>query len=268
MKIGVCSDLHLEHGRVNPLFEEIVNTECDVIVLAGDISSYKDVRNDILDIHTASGNRPIVMVAGNHEFYGTSRKTFEPILKELSTLYPSIHILCEDTCMIDDVLFIGSTGWWDGSNGTVNMTCKHGLNDFRLIYDLMDKENEDGIVWGKKSKRFFEESLYQSHMNGIEKVVCISHHMPSKQCIAPQFYGSPINTCFANDWDGMIENYQPDLWISGHTHSSYDFKIGKTRMICNPQGYPSINQRMVNGQLEETWMIENPKFNPSLVIEI
>ena len=32
------------------------------------------------------------------------------------------------------------------------------------------------------------------------------------------------------------------LWIHGHIHESFDYKIGKTRVVCNPRGYASIEE--------------------------
>jgi hypothetical protein len=47
-----------------------------------------------------------------------------------------------------------------------------------------------------------------------------------------------------------------DLWVHGHTHSSFDYKLGKTRIICNPRGYPGTFGDMGND------------FNPNLIVEI
>ncbi len=30
---------------------------------------------------------------------------------------------------------------------------------------------------------------------------------------------------------------QPQLWVHGHTHASLDYRIGATRVVCNPFGY-------------------------------
>ena len=43
------------------------------------------------------------------------------------------------------------------------------------------------------------------------------------------------------------------LVLHGHLHRQSDYRLGDTRVVCNPRGYP--NQR-------------NPSFVPDLVIEI
>jgi Icc-related predicted phosphoesterase len=50
----------------------------------------------------------------------------------------------------------------------------------------------------------------------------------------------------------MILALNPRLWIHGHTHTSFDYMIGDTRVVANPHGYPG----------------ENEEFNPSVIVEI
>ena len=40
----------------------------------------------------------------------------------------------------------------------------------------------------------------------------------------------------ANRLESIIEEYQPKLWIHGHTHVPCDYKIFATRVVCNPRG--------------------------------
>ncbi|MDD7984338.1 metallophosphoesterase family protein [Lentisphaera marina] len=61
MKIQISSDLHLK-----PCSFEIPDTDADAIVLAGDI--HKSTR--AIDWIRKQTERPVIYVAGNHEFYG------------------------------------------------------------------------------------------------------------------------------------------------------------------------------------------------------
>jgi Icc-related predicted phosphoesterase len=45
-----------------------------------------------------------------------------------------------------------------------------------------------------------------------------------------------------NDYRLIRLEHQPRLWIHGHTHESFDYEIGKTRVVCNPRGYASIEE--------------------------
>ena len=55
-------------------------------------------------------------------------------------------------------------------------------------------------------------------------------------------------------WDesGIYKRY--NIWIHGHTHMSNDFKLHKTRIICNPRGY-------VGHEL-------NPDFDPGFRVKV
>lgn len=68
------------------------------------------------------------------------------------------------------------------------------------------------------------------------------------------FAGDPLNPYFASNLEDLIEAHQPALWLHGHTHGSCDYRIGGTRVVCNPRGYHPHAL--------------NPKFDPGLVIEL
>jgi hypothetical protein len=53
--------------------------------------------------------------------------------------------------------------------------------------------------------------------------------------------------------DSFISAFQPDLWIHGHVHDSFDYQIGRTRIVCNPRGYEAH---------------ANPNFLPALLCRV
>lgn len=284
MRLQIISDLHMEFGRIDSLYEKMCECKSDVLVLAGDISSSNEIFETLNTIQHDCG-KPIIFVIGNHEYYGRSRKNLDIEMMTMKDVNPNIHILIEDSVQIGDVCFIGSTGWWDGSGGHIGMTVKHGLNDFRYIYDLMDEGNLDGIVWGRKSKTFLSNKLFKMRAEEKKTKLCvITHHFPHHRSINPRYAGSPLNACFYNAWEWMFERYHPELWIHGHTHDSFDYIVeDKSRVVCNPQGYPSqhsipvgdIEKYYKNNGMELTeadiqiyTKTENEKYDPCKVVEI
>lgn len=81
----------------------------------------------------------------------------------------------------------------------------------------------------------------------------VTHHLPSKQSIKPCFEGDPLNRFFLCDVDDLIERGGPALWVHGHTHSSIDARVGGTRIVCNPLGYPNW---YVNSDFDEKLIVE------------
>ncbi len=55
------------------------------------------------------------------------------------------------------------------------------------------------------------------------------------------------------------------LWIHGHVHHSFDYQVGRCRVVANPAGYV-MNRRFI-WRMEEA-VLENAQFNPSLVVEV
>ena len=66
----------------------------------------------------------------------------------------------------------------------------------------------------------------------------ISHHAPIKNPNT-KYGDSKLQAAFNSlDMVEIIEKYQPNLWIYGHTHECDDQIIGETRIISNQLGYP------------------------------
>ena len=87
------------------------------------------------------------------------------------------------------------------------------------------------------------------------KTVVVTHHAPSLKSIHSDYKSNEWNPCFVSDLEKLMDGV--GFWVHGHTHSSFDYQIGKTRVVCNPRGYPND----LDG-----W--ENKEFNPSNVIFI
>jgi len=226
MKIGILSDLHVEFETYDEEFPE-----CDVLVLAGDIHDASDyLSKNTINRKISSFNGNIVQIGGNHEGYGG---TIEDLSSETSMV---VH---------NGVRFIYSTGWsypteyaWRGMNDGMYI----GGNNIDLIHEYSNKN--------------WLEIEYLLNMEHDGKTVVVTHYLPTPQSIHTMYTNSNINSGFMIDKTDLIEKYQPDLWIHGHTHSSFDYMIGDTRIVCNPRGY------------SRSGVCENSDFNPKLVVEI
>ena len=88
------------------------------------------------------------------------------------------------------------------------------------------------------------------------KVVIVGHHAPSKSSTKPQYQGDFIvNGAYSSDLSDLIlDNPCIKLWTHGHTHSSFDYMLGSTRIVCNPRGYYNYE--------------ENDEFDSGKVVEI
>ena len=266
MKIRVCSDLHLEcceHGHGVPDLGS-----GDVLILGGDIlcarhfkknGTLKKVYNDFLKKCVKNFDE-VLYLNGNHEAYGYNYEGTWNVLEE--NLPEGIHLMENSVVKIQDWNFIGFTLWTDfrNENALEMMEAAQCMNDYKVIrigsnYRKMNPD--DTLGFHKKSKQFLLDTL---PMFENQKVWVLSHHAPSYQSVHPKYRSAGIaNGAYASDFDDLIlDNPQIKCWSHGHTHESFDYRIGDCRVICNPRGY-------YNGYNNADL---NLNFNPNFEVEI
>jgi len=229
MNIGILSDLHVEFEEYSEPFPE-----CDVLVLAGDLhDAQPSEHRRLLNNKINNFNNPIIRIKGNHEFYNTIEST--------------INYNPMDDCfikVIDNIVFICAIGWSNPSDLSWNNTNDKYINGITL------KRIRE---WSKLHWKFIEDSL---ELYRRQDTVVVTHYLPSERSVAPRFIGNFLNPSFVSAHDELIKEYKPLLWIHGHTHDSFDYNIGETRVVCNPRGYAK------NGRNE------NDQFQPYKVVNV
>jgi predicted phosphodiesterase len=251
MKLHILSDLHLGFGDL-----EAPDTDADVVILAGDIGRPKDA------VKWAYGLRkPVVYVAGNHEFYGS---TVEQTLAELRDLTQgtNVHFLDDDELVLDGVRFLGCTLWTDmglfGNGADRELAVRAAwqtMRDFQRIRVAGGRHfaPDDMVLRSRNHLAWLERRL--ADPSPLPTVV-VTHHAPSRRSIHPQFKGAMINACYINDLERLFGAGRVRLWIHGHTHNSFDYVVQGTRVVCNPRGYQIAGVE------------QNRQFDPALVVEV
>jgi len=87
-----------------------------------------------------------------------------------------------------------------------------------------------------------------------QKLVIVTHHAPSMLSVPEHYKEEILSAAYASHLDEFVANSGAKLWIHGHTHTPFDYKIGDTRVICNPRGYCPYEP--------------NEEFIPDLVVEV
>jgi predicted phosphodiesterase len=253
MKLHVLSDLHLS---VAPL--EAPETDADVVILAGDIARPREA------IEWAGGfAKPVLYVPGNHEFYGGSIPGTIRQLREHARA-SNVHVLDDDAVTIGGVRFLGTTLWSDfrlfGAGEARDVAIEAAL---RFVRDFTRIRIDDRSATAFTPAE--SAALFARHARWLESrlvepfdgpTVVITHHAPSRQSTHSRFADSPLNVCFVSDAEELVGTSGAALWIHGHTHDSFDYVVGATRVVCNPRGYAK------NG------VNENVHFDPRLVLEV
>ena len=131
-------------------------TNADVIVAAGDIG----IGTDAVRWLTAA-EKPVVYVAGNHEFY-----THE-MLKTVSSLSAKtkdtkIRFLHNESTVIDGVRFLGCTLWTDFDHGNQELMAHaaKGMNDYAQIrYGSVPLSPSQILHTHLRSKKWLAEQI-------------------------------------------------------------------------------------------------------------
>jgi Icc-related predicted phosphoesterase len=241
MRLWVFSDLHLAFADVaTPL--EI--PAADVCVVAGDIHVKGPERSITWLAEHVCPYMPVVFVAGNHEYYHAGYTESLARGREVAAGIENLHVLENGEVKIDDVLFSGATLWTDfelmGHRPFVVHYCELMTNDYHEIA-LMRKPRRvrlrvpHTVNFHRESRKFLEGFL-DRHRGSC--TVVVTHHAPSRYSIAPRFENDISSAAFASDLAALIIERGPAVWVHGHLHDRFDYKLGKTRVLCNPKGNP------------------------------
>ncbi len=245
MKLHVLSDLHTEFGAFS-----LPEVGADVLILAGDVG----VGNRGLAF-AAQAARPVVYVPGNHEFY---RQDLSLLAELRRAAPPKVHLLEDEEVRIGGVRFLGTMLWTDFAlfgaeeRELAMLRAAMMMNDFRLIADHGAAFTPAAAYRRHRASRAWLEARLAEPFGG--PTVVVTHHAPSAHSVPGRYAGDLLSAAYASDLEALITRHRPALWIHGHTHTSYDYKIAATRVVCNPRGY--FPQAL------------NPDFDPALVVEV
>ena len=235
MKIQIASDIHLEFGtRTLPAKRAFVPVpDRDVLVLAGDIGRQKMAR---AFVERELAISPVVYVPGNHEYYSArSREEIDADWRAIAAEHPGLHYLVAEDAEIDGVRFWGAPWYsdlWGASTPDALDLVRDGVNDFSSQWS-------SGSAW--TVSRHIEQHGVQSDLLVAQagKVdVVITHWPPTKEAMHPSRDGDSLNPYYFNDRKDLVRASGAKLWISGHTHEPFDCRVGGTRVVGNPSGYP------------------------------
>lgn len=246
MKLRIASDLHFEFMRDggDSLLTELIHEDFDVLVLAGDVCSFKGLNNTLGRICEAVSPRPVVFVLGNHEAYGGSWMAAVEVLRRVEARCPNLHGLEQQTVTLMGQRFVGCTLWYPHSGVPGRMD--RSIGDFQAIKDVYDFLPDTA----RSSAAFLAQTVQPGD-------VVVTHYLPHPLSVHPQYQGSPLNRYFLHNLQHTVENNGAKLWAHGHTHKSMDYRAGTTRVVCNPFGY-------IGGMAGEP----NDRFNGSFTVEV
>lgn len=223
MKITVTSDCHCESrkDRGEGLLTRIQKIDTDCLIIAGDLCAYYQLGTMLERL--AGSFEHVFFVHGNHEAWDSSLEQLHELCNGLESQISNLTFLNNKRVEYKGQGFVGGTMWYPKTEGDHEQ-----FPDFYKIQGLnLEKVYEQNNL--------FSQALQSSQENDV----IISHHLPHELSISEEFQGSDLNRFFLSDMDSFLRDNQRKLWVHGHTHSSFDYVVHGTRVICNPRGYES-----------------------------
>lgn len=265
MKIRLYSDLHNElyshikwDRRKNDnivlygwSIPELPDDHDTVLVLAGDIWDYQ--RACEYAFRMSERFKAIILVPGNHEYYGhdikrTPLKAVLDIYDKHGISWPkNVHVLNGTSISIDGVLFFGATFWTDlnKQNPLAMYTAKQRMNDYRkIVYDGNKITPKDTVGYNRDARLLAR--IYGTRAEETKKVI-ITHHAPEKSLQRQLFdsyrYDNEVDYCY---WNTGVEDIHEmyDMWLFGHVHVNCNREVLGTHYASNCRGYQTSQHNL------------------------
>lgn len=267
MRISVMSDLHLEFESSPAIARNkhltalttggLPRVEADLVILPGDIHTKGRGASWAASVFDV----PVVMVGGNHESYGDS--LFANIKKNRDNAasqgafadgtprvtYLEREVWTWTSPAGERIRVLGTTLWssfglfGDESRMKTQSHARGASNDYNRIR-LLDRtfgygevrkyDPEDAARIHALAVGFLRDELAKA-FDGI--TVVATHHAPSARSVPAAERNDPLSAAYATDLEPLMREFRPALWVHGHIHEPLDYRVGETRVVCNPRGY-------------------------------
>jgi len=226
-----------QHPARGPLLHGLGRV--DLVVLAGDI--HNGLRGLVYAEQVAAFlEAPVVMVAGNHEYYHHDYAVLLPALRHAAErTHPRVQFLENAAATFtfggETLTVLGCTLWTDYAlhgNARESMAyAQQMMNDFNFI------SMGNGAFTPWETRATHEESLawLRNGIAGPGRTIVVTHHAPSGLVLGQR--QGRIAPAYASEIIGQFSAAPPELWIHGHTHFRHDSVVAGTRLVSAPRGY-------------------------------
>lgn len=264
-KTGVISDIHIDINKDYAVIDELAKyskqNELELLLIAGDISSYPELTLDAVSQLEAKSGAKVLYVPGNHDLWNKDSK-YEDNDKIYELYLNDEHCLSGKTYETDNHIIIGDVAWYDYSFGNHD---KFSISDF-------EKMTHDGRTWQdslfnkwsqnnqKKSDWFVEKFQSQIDKNTSKKIVLMTHMITHERFAVPEeremwkyfnaFLGSKKlkELCITN---------QIKYSICGHVHYRNTFMESKVTWMCRCLNYHTewLGAKEISSQIADAMEI-------------
>ena len=242
--IQIFSDIHIELWDKLP----IIPIKAKYLFLAGDICQLNHLLFYPFLSFCSKNWEKVFYIPGNHEFYSNRKNynelNFEYDLK-IKEKYKNVFFLNDDfVCLDDDINIYGSTFWTIPPFDKTYQA--QSINEDYNFISYFNKNKNMVVKWDiSYVKELANNALnkLKDYLNVTSKKTIVMTHFPPLQTgtINPNYIDMKKTEIDYFGWrDNTIDKLNlknVSIWISGHTHWSYDFEKNGIRFISNQIGY-------------------------------
>jgi predicted phosphodiesterase len=238
VRLLIMSDLHTE----SEAFELALPRHPDIVLLAGDIG-YGAAGVTFARTYFPS-DVPVAVICGNHEFFRGEIETVVALCRAEAEATPNVRFLENDEAIFTvrgrNVRVLGCTLWtgfslFGAQEGSCD-TAASRMPDFKLIeYRKRLLRPIDTVRMHTESIEWLRTRL-SATFDGPTLVM--THHAPSLKSQHPAYMGDELTPAYISAMDCLLAEFEPTMWVHGHTHWSVDYRLGRTRVYSNQMGFP------------------------------
>lgn len=260
IKVQLISDVHLEfQGTHN------ISQSAPYLVLAGDIGVVKENAYKEFLFSMAEKYEKVFVLAGNHEFYGSTVEKTMLTMKNICNEHPNLFFLNRTRYMLAEKVRLIGTVLWSDIPEEYRSDIQWNINDYFKItsthitaFDYTDIKDvgflpviisrkitpTDTTTWFEQDVKWIQEEIEDARAKG-EQLIIATHHAPVMDCGNSD--GEYEVRSMAHAFCSSLSHLFGDPvthWLFGHTHWFYDITISGTRVVNNPEGYPSVGETL------------------------
>ena len=243
-----ASDLHIDCWAPKTPFESFLVPSAPYLILAGDICSAWDHRYFEFLKWTSRLWHKVYIVAGNHEYHNKKKHTIAETDLRILTFclkYSNLVYLQAGMSAIvpnSNIRIVGGTLWCAPDPAMWSAAAKK-KGDYKRIF-IEDASHPKGRRKLKPADVYALHTLHKILFQfalvpntPMESLLVVSHYMPSKELLEPEFREEAWHTFYASNDDDLF-NSNIKVWMCGHGHRGTTFQIPNGPLLAmNARGY-------------------------------
>ena len=246
MSVLVVADLHLDMwlqaGRdpFAALPPEFL-ASLEGLIVAGDLSNKPKVRWPHMIRHLARYIDPghIHLLPGNHDYYNHILHGDERLAAICTDT--GVNFVQKSVINIGNTRFLCCTLWTDfalrGDPARAMPAAQRVMKDYKYIRhgaaDFRRIRPSDTAILHAAHRAWLQDRLSEPFTG---RTIVVTHHCPHPELINRQ--RSDLDPVYGSNLLPMVDKFQPDAWLFGHTHWHVEATVGRTQVQNVSLGYP------------------------------